>query len=170
MTKQRIYLLLAVLVVSLCWVSCKQERPICFVPKDASLKLSTFQATYRDTGLFIGDSSLPNALIYALDTTAKVMVNAGGAQKDFGLYLSKNDDSTRFVILADSLAYGSRFAYDTVTFYYQRKLQFLSVACGYTNFYSLKSVRHTYNNIDSVLIIATEVTNAPNAKHVKVYY
>ena len=170
MTKASKYLLLMVLLMSFCWMACEQERPICFQSKDIALHLSTYQATQRDTGLFIGDSSLPNAVMFALDTSAKVMVNASEPQKDFNLYLSTNNDSTRFVILPDSSKYGSRFAYDTVTFYYQRKLQFLSVACGYTYFFSLKSVRSTDNNIDSVIIIGAEVNNAPNAKHVKVYY
>jgi hypothetical protein len=170
MIKRRTYLLLAALLVCLGWMSCKQERPICFTSKDIPLRLSTFQTIERDTGLAIADSSLPNAVIFALDTTARVMVNAAGVQKDFNLYLSPHNDSTRYVILADSLGYGSRFSYDTVTFYYQRKLQFLSVACGYTYFYSLKSARTTNNNIDSVIIIGAEVNNAPNTKHVKVYY
>jgi hypothetical protein len=172
MIKRRTYLLLAVFLVCLGWMSCKQERPICFTSKDIPLRLSTFQTIERDTGLVIADSSLPNAWIAAIDTGTRVMINASAGQKDFNLYLSPHSDSTRFAIFADSTAKigGSRFASDTITFYYQRKLEFLSVACGYTYFYSLRSARTTNNNIDSVIIIGAEVNNAPNTKHVKVYY
>lgn len=170
MTKRDLYALLVLLFVCMGVVACKQERPLCFLPKDATLRLSTYQTIEQDTGLAISDSSLPNALIYALDTEAKVMINATGSQKDFDLFLSPKSDSTRFVILADSARFGSRFADDTVTFYYKRKLQFLSVACGYTYFYSLQWARTTNNSIDSVVIIGAEVTNAPNVKHVKIYY
>jgi hypothetical protein len=172
MTKQRTYLLFIVLLVCIGWMSCKQERPLCFQSKDVPLRLSTFQAAERDTGLFIGDSTLPNAWMAAIDTATRVMVNASGGQKDFNLYLSPHSDSTRFAIFADSLAKigGSRFASDTITFYYERKLQFLSVACGYIYFYNLKRARTTTNNIDSVIIIGAEVNNAPAVKHVKVYY
>lgn len=172
MTKQSTYLLLLVFLVCLGWMSCKQERPLCFQSKDVPVRLSTFQAVERDTGLFIGDSTLPNAWMAAIDTATRVMVNASQGQKDFNLYLSPHYDSTRFAIFADSLDKkgNNRFASDTITFYYQRKLQFLSVACGYTYFYTLKRVSTTNNNIDSVIIIAAEVNNAPAVKHVKVYY
>jgi hypothetical protein len=67
------------------------------------------------------------------------------------------------------------YPFDTLTFYYSRKLQFLSNACGYTDFYNIDSLHYTnlakdsLSNIDSIQNTNRRVTNNVNTKHLKIY-
>ena len=169
MIRQQKYVWVIFGFVSLLWFSCKQERPVCFEPLAAPLRVGFYQTIETDTGFVVADSALPNALIFALDTP-RVLVNASEPGTEFWLYLSPSRDSTRFMVLADSMQITDPEQYDTVTFYHETQLQFVSVACGYTNFFRLKDLRSTRHNIDSASILNAEVTNAANTQHVKVYY
>lgn len=169
MIRKRIYLLPVLVVMCLVWLSCKQERAICFEPKTPVFRIGAYQAAEGDTGIVITDSSLPNAVIISLDTP-RAQVNATSPSNKFNLLLSPHMDSTRFIILADSVQILTPALYDTVVFYYERKLHFLSVACGYTYFFNLQKARTTNNYIDSVVITNTGVNNAANIEHVKVFF
>lgn len=170
MTKRYRYWLPALLLICLGWLSCKQERAVCFEPVNATLRMGAYQGIEVDTGIVVTDSSLPKALIIALDTP-KVQIYAPDRASKFGLLLSPHADSTRFIIMADSAQISIPALYDTVTFYYQRRLEFLSVACGYTYFFTLGDrVRTTNNYIDSVQVVNSNVTNAANVEHVKIFF
>lgn len=170
MTKRYRYWIPVMLLISLCWLSCKQERAVCFEPVNATLRMGAYQGVEVDTGIIIADSFLPKALIIALDTP-RLQVYAPTRANKFGLLLSPLADSTRFIIMADSVQIQTPALYDTVTFYYQRRLEFLSVACGYTYFFTLDTrVRATNNYIDSVQVVNGNVTNAANVEHVKIYF
>ncbi len=84
----------------------------------------------------------------------------------FTLSLSPQADSTFWFFAADSAA-GSPF--DTLLFRYNRQLQFVSNACGYTYYFGLKGVQSTHHIIDSVSITNASVTNNANVTHLQVY-
>ncbi len=155
-------LLLVIMVISL--PSCTQERQPCLVTKIASLKVrcvhlptDTSQVVFTDTVLpkpvwgAVGDGVI-NSLIYSASST-------------FTLSLSQVKDSCMWMITTDSFA----TSVDSIWFYYERKLNFISNACGYTYFFALDSVKTTKHNIDSIKILNNSVTNNVNTEQLKVY-
>jgi hypothetical protein len=62
--------------------------------------------------------------------------------------LSMHDTSTRFILTADNLT-------DTLELSYTTRLKLVSVQCGFTSLFDLRSVRYSGGFIDSVSIIKT---------------
>jgi hypothetical protein len=83
----------------------------------------------------------------------------------FTISLASNANSCIWLFTTDSLH--SRF--DTLEFFYQRQLQFLSNACGFAYFYNLDSFHTSHYNIDSAHILANSVTNNVNTTQFKIY-
>ncbi len=162
--KDRYFLLLATGFTLLGADSCTQERQLCLTPKVAIMNMQTVHFS-DSTLLTVVDTALPAAVIGALPDSVKqlTLYNTGSL---FSLSLSPAADSCKWLVTTDSLKY----SYDTLTFYYQRNLEFLSNACGYTCFYTIKTVSTTHNNIDSVQITNTNVTNDVKTKHLRVFF
>lgn len=161
--KQFIYTSALLLVVLTFGQSCERIGDPCLEPKTVSLTFKTYVPA--DTGSAGVLVNLPKAVVGLIDT---VGITANGVEAStFTTLLSTIADSARVYIWPDSVV---TTPMDTVTFYYQRNLQFISTACGYTYFYSLTDVRTTTNNIDSVVIINTEVNTDANAEHVKIFF
>src|SRR4051812_4799919 len=112
-------------------VACKHERQPCFTPKTAILNMRTvhFRAP-GDSGIV--DTALPAAVFGAM-TTDSLKGSIYPRQSNFILSLSTVADSCRWMFTTDSF----KQDLDTLTFYYSRKLQFISNACGYTYFFDL---------------------------------
>ncbi len=161
--------LTGLVVLCLCFAiaSCTQERQPCLTPKTASLNLVCvhYPADSIPSATSMKDTALPKALFGALTANGAQYVYYKNISSNFTLSLSPDADSCSWVVSPDSLAH----PLDTLNFYYQRKLQFLSNACGYTYFYSLSAVHTTHNNIDSVLITNPSVTNDANTKQLKIF-
>ncbi len=162
MIKTGFKLSLIILLVSVLWVSCKRSSEPCFQPLTVNMLVGTYKPA--DTGTAGVDSILPKALITIPDSNFALY--KGVNQSKFTLLLSPKSDSIRYYISTDSTFLGS----DTVTFYYQRNLTFLSKACGYTFHYVLQSVKNTYYNIDSVKIVHGNIDGTANIEHVKIFY
>jgi hypothetical protein len=155
------------MVALLCCVlalSCTQERQPCLVPKTASLNLRCVHYI-SDTNTTVFDTALPRAVFGSITASGNKFVYYPTLSSGFTISLSPDADSCSWLMTTDSLLQ----PFDTLGFHYQRKLQFLSNACGYTNFYSLSSVTTTHNNIDSVLITNPSVTNDVNTKQLKIF-
>ena len=160
-------LLKDILVVVLCCVfavSCTQERQPCLVPKTASLNLHCVHFL-TDTNTTVLDTALPRAVFGSMTASGDKFVYYTTLSSGFTISLSPVADSCSWLMTTDSLLQ----PFDTLNFHYQRKLQFLSNACGYTYFYSLSSVNTTHNNIDSVLITNPSVTNDVNTKQLEIF-
>jgi hypothetical protein len=165
MTKQEKYrIAILIALCSVVWIACKQERQICLTPKIAILNIQTMHLATPGATTF-SDTGLPHAVFAAL-TDSGTYATLYQQQAAFTVSLSPVKDSCRWLMVPDTL---STIHVDTLTFYYQRDLQFVSNACGYTYFYNLDSVHTTHSNIDSVHITSTSVTNNVNTKHLQIY-
>lgn len=159
------FLLLSTLV-AIFIASCKPVRDPCLEPKIVNLRAGVYR--HADTGTAIIDSALTTPLLIAIDAplTPNAFVYTTKTSK-LSFTLNGNADSTMWQIQPDSSVSAPR---DTLTFYYNHQLQFLSNACGYTYFYFLNRLSTTRHAIDSVFIANQAVTSAANVEHVKIYY
>lgn len=166
----RIILLLA-LLSSLTWAACKESvTPTCQEPTTASLFIHCYHYAV-DTSTVPTDTVLPYAHFVSLGVPVRNSQYTAGSSI-FAISLSPFADSCKWGIIADStkLVAGIELL-DTLTFHYQRQLNFLSNACGYTYFYTLDTVNTTNHNIDSVIITNTGVTlNANGISQLAVYF
>lgn len=143
--------------------SCSVDRDPCLLPKTTTLRIGTYQVV--DTSNVVTDSLLPKPIWIAIDSNRGILF--GEDISKFGLTLSSVADSCRYAIQPDSAV----ASFDTLTFYYQRRLQFLSNACSYTYYFNLTSVRTTYNAIDSLKITNTDVNSDANSQeHVQIFF
>ncbi len=150
-------------LIMVAWAGCTTERQPCLTPKTASLNLVCMHLPTDTATLFI-DTAIPSAVFIAL-TKTKEVGTIFPLQSNFTLSLSPDTTFCQWRFTTDS----TNTKYDTLSFYYQRNLQFLSNACGYAYFYTLDSVRTTHLIIDSLLITNTSVTNNVNTQHLQVY-
>ncbi len=157
------YLAILYLVLFITVVSCTQERNPCLEPTRYFLKLKTLKPA--DTGSAGVDSSLPGAIIGLVDTNV-LFVDSVSANTFSGT-LSSIADSVRWFIWPEKSNPANG---DTITLYYERKLNFLSTACGYNYVYALTNIATTNNSIDSARIETAEVNSKTDALHVKVFY
>ncbi len=160
MTKR---LLLCLSSLWLVFAACTQERQPCLTPKTASFNVVCVHLA-SDTATVAVDTALPNA-VFAPVTQTGIVPLVYPLSASFTLSLSSVSDTCMWLFTTDSLKY----ALDTLRFYYQRQLTFLSNACGYTCFYHLDSFRTTHYNIDSAFILTNSVTNNVNTTHFKIY-
>lgn len=149
--------------------ACTQERQPCLTPKIASLNMR-FVHFANDTAVnnFNNalDTALPMAQLVAITGTGLDGKQYTAPAANFTIQLSPVADSCQWMVRADTI---STRPYDTMTFYYQRQLTFLSNACGFTNFYALDSVHTTHSSIDSVILLNRSVTNDVNTRQLKIY-
>lgn len=139
------------------------DRDPCLLPKTTSMRVGAYQV---DTSGSVIDSVLPSPLWVAL-TPDSLIGALYTNSSEFYLLLSSVDDSCSYVLQPDT----SIATVDTITFYYDRQLQFLSNACGYTYYFNLKSISTTFHNIDSVKLNNTEVNSDANtAEHVQIFF
>lgn len=145
------------------WAACTQDRQPCLTPKIASMNVRTVRITSRaDTTA--RDTAMPSSVFIPLTTTG-----AHGAkyisQSAYTLSLASVADSCKWAVANDTLG----TAFDTISFYYDRQLQFISNACGFAYFYQLKNVSATHHFIDSLRITNPNVTNNVNTSHLQVF-
>lgn len=144
------------------FTSCEQERDPCLQPTTIYMRVRSSKIVADTT---TADTLLPSPRWTAIDSARTLIFPPKTA--GFSLTLNPIADSTRYAIQPDSTA----SIQDTITFYYGRRLQFLSNACGYTYFYTLQNIRTTLHNIDSVRLRNDEVNgNANTPDHVQVFF
>jgi len=144
--------------------SCDTERDPCLQPVTAYLRVRSMRHVTDTT---TADSLLPNARWRPLGSDSLVLISFGKNVSRFSLSLNPEADSARYVIQPDS----ANATFDTLTFIYGRRLQFLSNACGYTYFYTLRNVVTTFHNIDSLRLKNDEINgNVNTPEHVQVFF
>lgn len=156
------FYLVAAVLTTLLFSSCTQERQPCITPKYASLILKTVRL---NASASVIDTPMPAAVFGAItDSGTKGIIFPRSAT--FSLSLSPVSDSCRWIFAPDTT---TGTPADTITFKYNRQLEFISNACGYTYFYGLTGVTSTNRNIDSIIIKNTSVTNNVNNSHLQVF-
>ena len=165
MIKGLLFLLATVFAVMLMQSCSKEERDPCLQPRTTVLRARTIR--HADTGTATPDTLLPNPQLRPL-TGGLVQYYFGGLKKQrlFTFSLSNITDSSRWVLRADSAV----AVEDTLTFYYQRQLHFLSNSCGYTNFYNLQGVTTTRHSIDSAKITRPDITTDANVENLLIIF
>jgi hypothetical protein len=174
MISKRIYLPIMLLAMwCLGLVACTQQRAQCLIPTIASLNIEFMHLIPNDTSFV--DTAINAAVFVALTKKGEAMTVYRLQQSVFTISLSSDTDYCQWLFKPDTTS----STYDTLTFYYQRSLQFLSNACGFAYFYSLDSVHTTHwslqlpnsyqYSIDSAYIINASVTNNVNIKQLQVY-
>ena len=158
------YHLLLIAICSLVWAACTQQRQPCLTPKIASLNIECLHKPTDTATVFI-DTALPATLFAAFTDSGTKFFIYRNQSATFTLSLASDSNSCKWGISTDT----SGHSFDTLTFFYERKLQFISNACGFAYFYNLDSVHTTTKMIDSVHIINTSVTNNVNTKHLQIY-
>ena len=152
----------AILIVQSCT---KEEREPCLQPKTTVLRARTIHRA--DTGSATPDTLLPNPQLRPLTgNLPQYVFGSAGRLSEFTFSLSNVTDSSRWVLRPDSAV----ALEDTLTFYYQRQLHFLSNACGYTNFYYIDSLKTTTNALDSAIIVRPDITTDVNVENVQIFY
>jgi len=161
-----IYILL-LLACGITYTACNKTgdgRNPCLEPRRYFLVMQT--CSPADTGSAGVALKLPSPIVGYVDTNIW-FADGRAAASEFVGPLSGVVDSTRWFVIPDT---NNKAAMDTIVFYYTRKPVFLSTACGYTMQYSLYDISTTLNVIDSARIEKTEVNNANDVIHVKVFY
>lgn len=161
---REILLLIVFVAISFSWIACEKERDPCLQPTVMPVRFGTYQPA--DTGSLGRDTTLPAAVVGLADTP--VLWYYGSKANKFSIVFSPIADSVRWIIAPDTNDRTN--GTDTITFYYDRKVQFLSTGCGYTYFYTIKNIATTNKRIDSVKITGTEVTSDAKIEHVKIFY
>ena len=158
------YQLLLIAICSIVWAACTQQRQPCLTPKIASLNMHCIHKP-SDTATIFADTALPTTLLTAITNSGAQSFIYRNQNASFTLSLSSVSDSCKWAITTDT--FGNHP--DTLTFFYEHKLQFISNACGFAYFYNLDSIHTTHLMIDSVQILNTSVTNNVNTKHLQIY-
>lgn len=150
-------------------ISCTQSRQPCLTPKNATLIIESIHLP-TDTSTVAADTGLPGAVFIPLVPGKDTLYGTTyPLQSTFSISLSPDSNRCRWIFTTDSLVHGYQYNYDTLTFFYQRNLKFLSNACGFTYFYTLDSVYTTHHIIDSLHLLNPSVTNDVNTKHLQIY-
>lgn len=147
-------------------ISCtKDQRDPCLQPRTTVLIAHCVR--HLDTGVTLVDTALPNPILHPI-TSQPNQYFYGGVPRliNLSFSLSNVSDISHWTLQPDSAI----AIKDTLSFYYQRQLHFLSNACGYTYFYHLDSVSTTRNAIDSVRLEAADITNNANVENVKLIF
>lgn len=170
MTKKNKYrILIPVILCSIIWIACTQQRSPCLTPTIASLNIECMHKASDTSTVFI-DTALPAAFWVAFTNAAPKYFLYNTQNADFTLSLSSVNDTCKWGITTDTTFNTINSTnIDTLTFIYQRELQFISNACGYAYFYHLDTVYTTHIMIDSVHIINRSVTNNVNTKQLQIY-
>ena len=155
-------LLTVLLFSAILMTSCEQERSPCLQPTIVYVRAHTYQHLADSTTT---DTLLPNPRWIAIDSGITLVYER--KVSNFAFTLNPLADSARYALQPDSAV--ARF--DTMVFYYKKRLQFLSNSCGYTYFYSLEDIKSTLHLIDSVKLENADVNNNVNtAEHVQIYF
>ncbi len=154
-------------------LGCNTDRELCLLPQNVFLKMQ-FVARASDTGMNVKDTVLPFILLNPIDYPEQYMSEGLKNVSSFQIRLNPHQDSSRWYLQTDSTASYRR---DTITFYYERDLHFISNACGYTYYYRLGNIRtatrtlaDTIRSIDSAVIVQPNVNNEAGKAHVNIYF
>jgi hypothetical protein len=151
---------------SIVWGACTQERQPCLTPKIATLTMECMHKL-TDTSTVFVDTALPTARFAAYSLIGERDIIYTTQNSNFTISLSSSADSCKWGMKVDTSSFANNF--DTLTFFYRRKLQFISNACSYMYFYNVDSVHTTHRMIDSVLITNANVNTNVSSKHLRIY-
>ncbi len=107
---------------------------------------------------------IDNLSLYSPEWNDSIHYSEEGADNIIGFILSPNSDTTEIVYTSTVNTLN-----DTLFFYYQREIIFLSPECGFITDYTIDTVIHTYHIIDSIEIVTNEITTEKDGS-IKIYF
>jgi hypothetical protein len=159
---QMVFRLIIVSVVVFVLHSCTQNNT-CLTPKSVALRAG-FYKTINDTTT--KDSLLTNANIIADKSAQFYGINFKQSSK-FSMTLSGLSNTTRLFFQSDSASFDPS-TFDTIDVNYTSQLNFISVACGYENYFTLSSLQSTHHIIDTVKLSQSLVDGDVNKEHIQI--
>lgn len=159
--KSSIRVVFSIFILCILFISCEQSN-FCLEPQTLALKGGFYT---KDTANKNVDTSVSNANL-RFGSNSTFFTNYKNGSK-FSFPLSQTQDTIPIIFESDSTS-SSENLKDTFQLIYSRELHFISVACGYQTFYTLKNTITTNHVIDSVLIAVPSVTNETNKEHIKI--
>ncbi|MCK5171683.1 MAG: hypothetical protein KAQ75_17520 [Bacteroidales bacterium] len=148
-----ISLVLAVFFMSCSDDSCRQET-------ESFLKT---EITVVDASL-IALKFLDSLSIYSPDWTDSIHYLDEGTDNNLYFILSPNSDSTEIIFTSKSHPLN-----DTILFFHQSEIIFLSPECGFVINYKIDSLVSTSYNIDSLTLLKSNITSNGNG-HLQIYF
>lgn len=113
-----------------------------------------------------GDTTFKSPVAYTIQKAQNVIVY-GNIQNSFiGLPLDPEIKQIHYVLQYDTL----NPLTDTISYFYDSKVHFLSNACGYTYYYHLNKLEYTQHVLDSAVIKLPEVTKKASDRQVELYF
>jgi len=152
----RISIILFFILFFIFSVSCEEDK--CRISTDTQVKVHLF---IEDTTL-VEDDVLNSFAVYSPLWTDSIYYSKAGISNSLKFQLSPTGDTSKFVFSALGIN-------DTLTFYYNRELFLISPECGFITNYNIDSLNFTKNQIDSIKIIQTSVSNI-DEEHIQIYY
>lgn len=149
--------LAVILVLATCafLIACESSE-ICRDTTDTPLRMGFYDAEDGSISVFVDSITVfgigrEDSLIY---DNAKIVTR-------IEVPLNPNKDTTEFVLIFPEHI-------DTLTVAYSSQSNLISVACGFSSFFTIKGISHSNNEIVGIYKEFVEVTNELN-EHFKVY-
>jgi hypothetical protein len=143
--------IISFLIITIVTISCGDD--ICILETESFMSL---EINVTDTTL-VKKKYLDNLSIYSPEWSDSIHYSEEGSSSTLNFQLSPHNSNTTIVITSDVSALK-----DTIHFYHQNELFFLSPECGFIINYKIDSILVTTNLIDSVYLTEDEITNDVN--------
>lgn len=107
---------------------------------------------------------LDSLSIYSPDWIDSIHYLDEGLENSLYFMLSPNSDSTEIIFTSKSHPLN-----DTILFFHQSEIRFLSPECGFVINYKIDSLVSTSYNIDSLTLLNSNITSNKNG-HLQIYF
>ena len=120
---------------------------------------------YVSDGSVLQDTSLNNGILMRLDKPSSFWSLRNSTS--FSIPLQTLADSSGFILQPDSSNQTQR---DTLVIRYERKLHYISRACGYQYYFDIQSLNYTKHLLDSIVLKKPAVTNEAGNEHLQLLF
>lgn len=153
------YILLMIGVMITGLIACDDDTKVCDVDVRTELR-ANFRYVLNNVEK---DTTMPGVTLYAFGKEDD-SIYARTSTKGLQFSLDRSADSSRFYFQTDS----GRVA-DTLIFRYSRQPSFVSAGCGFATYFTLDTVLHTSNVVQSIQIRNNNVTTG-NETHITLHF
>lgn len=161
--------------------SCESKEPECYQP---TVVRALCKFKYRDTQIvqvqvgndsnnvindtidIFPDSAMNSAQMRIIGEDKDILIQGARGDKSLRILFNYSKDSIRYTFRTDSTS----SVFDTITFYYEPSVHFISNNCGYNYFYNIQKVAHTKHMIDSFAISNGNVSDDAKTENVQLYF
>jgi hypothetical protein len=147
-----------VVLLSVCFITCKDEYSICNEVKEVKFTAGLFQ---RVAGIDVLTTA-PNFSLLFLNGPSSIYTNQ--SLNSFSMPLITGLDSAKYII-----SFSTAAPKDTMTILYTTQDASSNLDCGRQFFYTITNIQTTTNTVDSIKIINTAV-NASLSQNAKIYF